>query len=599
MTTIRIYLKHTRTILKKTWEVINDVINPKKIRPKISLTDENGHKYSGNVVSRKFIEYFTNIGIKITAKFAKKNNRFKSYLTNRVVKDFQMTPITPIEVDSIIAGLKNNGNNPNLISTSVLKNSKDILTPIICHLINLFVEQGYFPDNLKSGRITPIYKGGERESINNYRPVCSLHPLSKIIEKVISNRMIDFLEEYNIFSDTQFGFRKSMGTETALINYIDFIQKQLNDKKYTISIFLDLSKAFDVISHNILRTKLEHYGFRGHFLKFLTNFVNNREYFVHANGSNSNNKCVNIGVPQGSTLGPLLFLIYINDMKNCSDLIFLTQFADDSTATYSSEKLEQVLTNIELEFGKVLDWLTANRLIINLSKTHFMLFTNLARPEYISITAKGQTINEVKETKFLGIILDNKLKWNSHIEYISKKISKSISVLRLLKFTFPEKILKNIYFSLIYPYYTYCNLVWGSTANIHLDLLIKLQKKAVRNICKARYLDHTQPLFDRLKLLQVDEIYRFNCAKFVYKCYNTSSLDNFKTQLNTNSNFHNYNTRNKEYLRRPMVRLSQFHNSFLSSGIEIWNSLHDSIKNCPTLTSFKSLLKAYMLNNVR
>ncbi|CAL4144109.1 unnamed protein product [Meganyctiphanes norvegica] len=311
------------------------------------------------------------------------------------------------------------------------------------------------------------------------------------------------------------GSEKNMGTETALLNYIDNIQEALNNKKYTVSIFMDLSKAFDVIDHKILETKLEHYGFRGKFLEFLLSFIKDRKYFVHINGKNSETKSVNIGVPQGSTLGPLLFLLYINDMINCSIVFFLSQFADDSTATYSDLNLDQALLKAETEFNRVLEWLAANKLIINLNKTHLMLFTNRKRPQSISITANGQIINEVTETKFLGVILDNKLSWNAHINYISKKISKSVSILKMLKFTFPSNILKSLYHSLIYPYYTYCNLVWGCASNIHLETLVKLQKKAVRIICKAGYYDHTESLFNNLKLLQVKEIYDFNCAKFI------------------------------------------------------------------------------------
>ena len=233
---------------------------------------------------------------------------------------------------------------------------------------------------------------------------------------------------------------------------------------------MDLSKAFDVINHDILKNKLDHYGFRGNFLNFLLNFIKDRKYFVHVNGINSDMKILNIGVPQGSTLGPLLFLIYINDMVNSSNLLFLTQFADDSTITYSSVNLEQAIKTVEREFNRVLYWLAANKLIINLSKTHLMLFTTRPRPENISIIVKGQLIDEIKEIKFLGVILDNDLKWNSHIKYISKKISKSVSILKMLKSTFPSDVLKNIYFSLIYPYYTYCNLVWGSAVSTHIYL---------------------------------------------------------------------------------------------------------------------------------
>ena len=294
-----------------------------------------------------------------------------------------------------------------------------------------------------------------------YRPVCSLSPLSKIIEKVVNNRMVDFIHDLNIFSKTQFGFRKNMGTEAALKHYVDNLHKALNDKKYSISIFMDLSKAFDLIDHKILKQKLEHYGFRGKFLEFLMNFVQNRRYFVNVNGSNSETKVVDIGVPQGSTLGPLLFLIFINDMVQCSNILYFSQFADDSTVTFSSKNLNHALLTVESEFKIIINWLAANRLVINLDKTHLMLFTNKDRPQSISIQADGKTISEVSEIKFLGVILDNKLKWNAHINYITTKISKSVSVLKMVKYTFPNDILKSIYYSLIFPYYTYCNKVWG------------------------------------------------------------------------------------------------------------------------------------------
>ena len=167
----------------------------------------------------------------------------------------------------------------------------------------------------------------------------------------------------------------------------------------------------------------------------------------------------------------------------------------------------------------------------------------------------------------------------------------------MLKFTFPSNVLKNIYFSLIYPYYTYCNLVWGSADSTHIDILIKLQKKAVRLISKVGYLDHTEPLFNNLKLLQVHEIYNYNCAKFIYQCERNKSLQNFKVKLNTNSSFHDHDTRYKDLLRKPKGRLKLFDNTVIERGIEIWNSLHESIKKATTILSFKTHLKAYILNN--
>ena len=286
-------------------------------------------------------------------------------------------------------------------------------------------------------------------------------------------------------------------------------------------------------------------------------------------------------------------------MSKCSLLLFLTQFADDSTLTYtSSHSLEHARNMIEKEFKKVLIWLAANKLIINLKKTHLMVFSNSRRTDSdksITITANDQTISEITETKFLGVILDNKLCWDAHIKHISTKMSKSAAILKILKHTFPTSALKTIYHSLIYPYLNYCNLIWGSAASSHLESLTLIQKKCIRNICKVGYYDHTEPLFNEQKILTVPKIYNYNCAKFIFQCYNNDTYSNFKSKLQKNSDFHHYDTRNKNSLRKPFVRLHKFTHSFLYNGIDTWNHLPDRIKTLSSFDSFKILTKKHIL----
>ena len=474
---------------------------------------------------------------------------------------------------------------------------KHIITPIFAHIINLCVRDGYFPSELKTGCITPIFKDGSKEKVNNYRPVCSLNPFSKIIERIVYDRMIEFIDKFNIFSITQTGFRKGMSTETALLDYVNKINTGLENKQYTISILLDLSKAFDLMDHSILRIKLEHYGFRGNILDFLMSFLTDRKYFVSINGKKSNQETVRIGVPQGSTLGPLLFLIYVNDMANSSNILDFLQFADDSTTTHSGVNLRNVISTIEIEFKKVLEWLYANKLVINLKKTHLMLFTNNKRPQEITLNIDGNMITEKSESKFLGVIVDNKLTWQGHIKYISGKVSKSLSIIRYLRYIFPKHILKTLYLTLVLPYIMYCNIIWGSAYKTVLRPLFILQKKCIRTITKSPFLEHTIPLFKDCKLLNVYQLFDYNCAIFMFKIINTNQYQVFKEKLNNCKVVHHHNTRNRNLITVPYSRLQKCINSFFINAIRVWNKISNFVKDSKSIRVLKIRMKNWLIYN--
>ena len=589
--------KDNENNIKETWSIINSALKSKSKDSKVSICDDNGNQVTDSEVPNNFVNYFTTIADKLTSQIPNTQTHFSSYLGNRINNSFFFAPSDSSDILKVIGNLKNSGKGLYAISTDVIKSCKHIIAPVLSHIINLCINDGYFPVELKIGCITPIFKNGNKELINNYRPVCSLSPFSKIIEKVVYNRMISFIDKNNIFSSTQFGFRKGMSTETALIDYINRVHSGLNNNYYTISVLMDLSKAFDLMDHNILKNKLEHYGFRGNFLNFLIKFLSDREYFVSVNGIKSTNKSVKIGVPQGSTLGPLLFLIYVNDMANSSDILKFSQFADDSTATHSSRKLRDTISIIETEFEKILNWLATNKLIINLKKTHIMLFTNKKRPNEVKLNVNGSIITEETESKFLGVIVDNKLSWQPHIKYISNKISKSLSVLRYLRYSFPKSILKTLYLSLVLPYLMYCNIIWGSAFKTTLRPLFILQKKCLRTITKSKFLAHTLPLFSDNKLLNVFQLFDFSCAQFVYNILNTNQFPVFKEKITHSAVTHGHNTRNHTLIRTPFERLQKCINSFFINGIKVYNNVSQFVKNSRTLISFKVRMKNWLLHN--
>ena len=332
------------------------------------------------------------------------------------------------------------------------------------------------------------------------------------------------------------------------------------------------------MDHSILKTKLEHYGFRSKFLDYLMSFMKDREYCVYANGYKSNTETVNIGVPQGSTLGPLLFLIYVNDMKYGSKILKFIQFADDTTILLTHPDILELNRLLEIEATKVIKWLSANKLIINLTKTHSMLFTNKRGNLTLSMSINGIIVEEKSTTKFLGVEIDNKLTWKDHIQFIASKVSKTISLLRRLRYIFPKRILRMIYMSLIYSYLNYCILIWGSAYNNALNPLYILQKKAVRLINNSQYLDHTLPIFNSLKLLPLRQIFELNCLNFLYKCLKTDQFPEFKRRLLSNLSVRNYNTRRANSIRTPSVRLDICKRSYFYKGITLWNKIDTKFK---------------------
>ena len=321
---------------------------------------------------------------------------------------------------------------------------------------------------LRHALVCPFYKKSDKTKCANYRPISLLSNLSKIFERAMYNRIDQFLDENNIFYDLQFGFRKKHSTNHALLSIVEKIRNNMDNGIFSCGVFVDLEKAFDTVKHSILLRKLCHYGIRGKGNDWITSYLSNRTQSVSVNGETSEVSNVTCGVPQGSILGPLLFIIYINDMHcallNCS----VYHFADDTNLVFSHKDPKKITKEVNNELAILYDWLCANRLSLNVGKTEFTIFRppSGSLANRITLTLAGTKIFESLKVKYLGIILDSRLTWKIHIDELCKNLGRTVGMLFKIRYQCNKKVLRSLYFSLFESHLSYGLPVWGS-ANRH------------------------------------------------------------------------------------------------------------------------------------
>ena len=574
-----------KTNIKGTWILINELASREISQSKIkSIIWNNVEFYEDCDIAEKFSEYFSTVAPALNLDIPNSMTDPLSYITTSVPRSIFLSPILPDECEKIVRSLRNTKEN-NFIPVSIFKSYIASLLPTLCKMINQMFSTGTFPNYFKVATITPIHKKGAKSSPSNYRPISVLPCLSKLFEKCILLRLSKFISKENLIAPSQYGFVNKRSTVDAIVDLTEYIYTSLNSKQITISVMIDFQKAFDTINHRILLSKLEKYGIRGLTLQLISSFLANRSNIIRINSSFSQPKPLPLGLPQGSVLSPILFILYINDLTKLSKNFKPILYADDTTLCFINQNPSIVTQTCNLELDKFLAWTRCNRLSINFEKSCILIFSNIETNPVSNVQLGGYQLSQDNNLRFLGIILDDKLKFDTHIQYIATKISKSIGILYRIKDYVPDCILKSIYYSLIYPYLSYGIIIWGGTYQTHLNPLVILQKRAIRLINKQPYLAHTNNLFFQNKILKLNDIYKFHLGIYFYK---NQLADNFTRN-------HNHATRNRDLLLPPFNRLVSTSKSVYESGARIWNEIPSTVQNASSLPSFKHKLKSYYI----
>ena len=320
---------------------------------------------------------------------------------------------------------------------------------------------------------------------------------------------------------------------------------------------------------------------------------------VYCNGLFSDLRAIKFGVPQGSNLGPLLFLIYINDLPNVSSRLYFILFADDTNVFYSHSSLDTLFQIVNAELSLAADWFCANKLTLNLNKTNFILFKShrkICPSQYPMLSINGTPLSRVESTKFLGVYVDQHMTWKDHIKSISSKIAKNTGIIARTAHILPPSIRLKLYYSLIYPYLAYCNLVWASTYTTRLQRLITLQKRVIRIVAGTTYGSHTNPLFFNFKVLKLEQLRLFQIGEFMYK-YDRGLLPPvYKGFFNLASEVHSHLTRNSVNYRSVFARSNTRQFSIKSIGATTWNKIPQEIRKSPSLSLFKNKLRTYLVD---
>ena len=462
-------------------------------------------------------------------------------------------------------------------------------------LFNTSIQTSQFPKVWKVARVTPIFKGGEKTDKSNYRPISVLPVISRLFEKLIFDQLYQYLNEKDLISHNQSGFRRLHSTLTCLLKNTDDWYSGMDLGQLVGLVFIDLKKAFDTVDHTILCEKLKLYGVQQSELSWFQSYLSNRKQFCRVNGVSSELGDIKVGVQQGSCLGPLLFLIFINDLPQAVQGSNISMYADDTSLCHRALNITQLNEAINNDLKQLDAWLQGNNLSLNVGKTQSMLITSKQKwhilkssDQNLELNIRENELDVVHNTKYLGIQIDSSLDWKEQIKATSAKASRAIGFLKYAKKYLPKTTLKTLYISIVEPHFRYCCSVWGCCGISGINQLQKLQNRAARIITDSSFDAPSRPLIEELGWKTIEQLIDIESKTIVFKSLNELAPQYMQNLFKRNSKCTTRCLRNTSTdLRLPMKTTANGQKSFSFRGAKLWNSLSAESKEASSLKSFK------------